>query len=335
MISRLLVTLCVTLLVATQLTAAETAPSSPQSYALLIGGLPGEEPYNQWYADWLGRFQKYLTQSAAVPAANVTVLSGDAATKDAVLGAIGNLSQRIKPQDQFILFIVGHGEVSGAAPTLALPGPDLSAPELAAALKPITSKNQVILNLSASSGDFLKSLASPVRVNITATSPTEAEAPVFAEFFLRGLESKRAEPNGEITLLKAYNWAAQQTIFWIVRWQQTGGPSGPKMWKASGKETVAIFEKLYPHLPSRKLDPASNRNVEDAEVVVQPPNGEITPAWAGRRVINEHAMLEDCGTEVGVSILGKEEGIKLIAGEKPKDPGYLAGRTVLGKPQKP
>ena len=330
---RMLLVLCAVLPAAAPLSAAE--PTKPgQCYALLIGGLPGPEPFNRWYADWLARFQSYLTKSAGVPAANITALSGPAATGEAITGAIAKLAQRVKPEDQLIVFIVGHGEILGPSPTLILPGPDLSAPQLSAALAGIPAKNQIILNFSSSSGDFLKHLAAPGRINLTATSPTELNDPVFAEFFLRGLESNRADTDhkGSISLLKAYNWAAQQTATWIARWKQTGsGDAPPILWKADGKEAVAIFEKLYPNIPGRKLDPTSDRKSEDAAIEIQPPAGQLTEAWVGRRVIDEHAMIEDCGKEIGVAALG-ENGCQPILGEQANDPGNLAGQVILGHP---
>jgi len=342
MISRFLVILATGIFMAARLAfpAEPVPPPSPgQTFALLVGGMAGQEPYNQWYNDWEDRFQKYLVNTAGVPAANVTVLSGNKATAESIILALEKLSRQVKPQDQFILFIVGHGELNSGNPTLMLPGPDLSVDKLSAALDSIPSKDQVILNLSASSGDFLKHIVSPVRVNITATSPTELNEPVFAEFFLRGLESKRANPDkngGDINLLQAYNWAAQQTALWIVRWQQTGpdkitDSSDPTTWKANGKETIEIFEKLYAKVPTRKLDPSSNRNAEDAALELVPPNGDVTGDWAGRRVVDEHALLEDCGQEIGVSMI-TDKGFQPILGAKPGDPGYAAGHTVLGKP---
>ena len=334
MITRcLLLIFCAVLLSAEPLTAAE-APQPGQSYALLIGGLAGPEPFTHWYADWLGRFQTYLTKNANVPGANVIVISGTGATDQAIISAVAKLAQRVKPQDQLIVFIVGHGESSGPSPTLILPGPDLTALQLSAALAEIKSKNQIILNFSANSGDFLKHLVGPDRVNLAATGPSELKDPVFAEFFLRGLESKRADTDhkGSITVLNAYNWAAQQTILWIARWKQTSkGEGAPALWKASGKETVAIFEKFYPKSPSRKLDPSSDRKAEDAVIEIQPPAGDLPREWVGRRVIDEHAMLEDCGKEIGVAALG-EKGFQPIRGENPNDPGYISGHTILGKP---
>lgn len=346
MSARIFSILCLTLLVATALFApAADQPVAGQgkTYALLVGGLGGQELYARWYEDWLGRFRNYLTKDAGVPPERVTTLSGTAATAEAVTGALGKFARQVEPGDQFILFIVGHGEISGNSPTLVLPGPDLTADQLSVALNAIRSRHQVILNFSASSGDFLKHLVSPDRVNLTATSPTEVNEPVFAEFFLRGLESKRAGANGSgaINMLDACNWATQQTALWIVRWQQTGlaadgkpdaaAINGPTTWKASGKETIEIFEKLYGKASDRKIDPASDRNAADAAGGLVPPNGQVTDEWKGRRVVDEHAMLEDSGQEIGVSAL-TEKGFQPILGEKPGDPGYVARLTILGNP---
>jgi len=322
--------------------AQQPAPAPGQTYALLIGGLGGQGPYGAWYADWLNRFHSYLTKSANVPDANITALADKEATLDAITAAFGKIAQRAQPQDQFVLFIVGHGDLSGSAPTLILAGPDATATQIAALLTTVPAKNQVVLNFSASSGDFVKALSAPGRVILAATSPTELEEPVYAEFFLRGLESKRADldNNGTITMLEAFNWAAQQTAFWIARWQETDTgvstdadatkPPGPTVWKASGKETVEIFEKLYAGVPMRKLDPTSDRNAADAPADLVPPGGQVTADWATRRVVDEHAVLEDSGQGLGVSII-TDKGIQLILGQKPGDPGFLAAHTVLGK----
>jgi hypothetical protein len=338
-IIRLVIALSLGCFFVTGLNASAQTAGGGESYAILVGGLGGQEPYGRWYADWLARFKSYLTADAHLAPANVAVLSGKDATFDAVTADFRQFAQRAKPEDQLILFIVAHGEIGGAAPQLTLAGPDPTPPQIAALLDAFPAKRQVILNFSASSGDFLKALSAPNRVNIAATSPTEVEEPIFAEFFLQGLESKLADAdkNGTITLLEAYNWAARQTALWIARWQETdtatpGQPPGPTVWKASGKQTIATFEKLYAGVPNRQLDPTSDRNAPDADVALMPPNGQVTPEWMRRRVVDEHALLEDSGQGIGVSVI-TDAGFQPILGQKPGDPGYLAGLTVLGAPE--
>jgi hypothetical protein len=342
-IVRLVFFLLVGFLTADRLPADPPAPGG-LGYAILVGGLGGQAPYGAWYADWLARFQSYLVNKAHLPPDHIVLLSGQGATLDAITAAFHQLAKSAQPKDQLILFIVGHGEISGPTPKLTLKGPDPSPLQIAALLDSFPAKNQVILNFSASSGDFLKALSAPNRVNLTATSPTEIEEPVFPEFFLRGLESGRADAdkNGTVTLLEAYNWAAQQTAWWIARWDETDSgkmtdpdkPAPPTIWKASGKETIEIFEKLYAGVPYRKLDPSSDRNAPDAPVALVPPGGQVTLDWQNRRVVDEHALLEDSGQGIGVSVI-TDTGLQPILGLNPGDPGYLAAHTVLGIPAAP
>ena len=321
-----------------------------QCYALLVGGMPGTPIYARRYQDWLNRFQAQLTKTANVPAANVIVFGGDkGATVESITGALAKFAGRIKPEDQFILVIVGHGSRSDADPTLVLNGPDLNAPTLAKALAGIRSDNQVILNFSGTGGDFVKVLSHKGRVNITATAAEEFAEPVFAEFFLRALESGRADgeggaKDGAVTMLEAYNWATHQAALWICR--QVGQEDGT--WRVDGKESVEVFRKLFdgpdgPITPggqradgSRKLSADSDASKVDENVaIVVPPDlkPNTSQYWANRRVVNEHAQLEDSGQEAGVCALRGESGYEPVSPVKPGDHGHLSARVVLGKPQ--
>ncbi|MDD5348962.1 MAG: hypothetical protein PHQ12_02005, partial [Chthoniobacteraceae bacterium] len=64
----LLALFCVVAISFAGIAQAEPAEAG-QCYALLVGGLGGNGPYSRWYADWIGRFKTYLTQSANVPEA--------------------------------------------------------------------------------------------------------------------------------------------------------------------------------------------------------------------------------------------------------------------------
>jgi len=133
-----------------------------------------------------------------------------------------------------------------------------------------------------------------------------------------------------VTLLEAYNWAAGQTAYWIVR-QKLADPG----WRVEGKESVAIFLKLCEGAPgepaSRQLGPGSRPDAPDKQYAFRPEGGRIDDFWRGRRVITEHATLEDCGEESGVSALGGA-GYKPLAGRKAGEPGHLARQIVLGRP---
>jgi len=308
-----------------------------------VGGLPGAPVYARRYRDWLERFHKQLVASG-VPAANVRLLTGDKsfrtpivagpATADSVRSALLAMADKMKPADQFVLVLIGHGAVADMSPTLILPGPDLTSRRLADALDALPTTKQTVLNLTASSGDSLKDLARKGRVNVAATSAGESNEPVFAEFFLQGLESKRADgegapKDGAVTVLEAYNWATAQTAWWIVRVKLAN-----ESWQVEGRESVAVFKKLCEgpagEPAARQLAGGSTPQAEDAVHALRPEGGKVDAFWRGRRVVTEHAVLEDCGEEAGAMAL-QSKGYVPLAGEKDGEPGHLARTVVLGR----
>ena len=327
--------------------AADQKPKG-DCYALLVGGMPGTDMHARRYRDWLARFHAYLTKTAGVPAGNVVLLSGDEGFKDAIVNgkataesvrkAIADMGRKVKPADQFILFIAAHGGATDKSPTIVLPGDDLAAEDLAKDLESLAAGNQVILNFANLSGDGVQHLRRKNRVNAAATSPQETADPVYAEFFLRGLESGRADgegapaagaKDGTVTILEAYNWGACQTAYWILRQKAEG-----EVWKLDGKESVEIFKKLYVgaarQTGTRKLSAESDGTNPDKIPSTLPTGGPPDMSLSGRRLVLEHAMLEDCGEERGVSAL-REKGYEPVEGVKEGEPGCLARRTVIGK----
>ena len=139
-------TFCTLLLILTSLTrlaladTAATAPApsvtpphDPQTFVLMITTHPGNDMYARHFQDWVTRFQAYFSGQCHIPAANITILSGDAnfksplvtgpATSDSILTAATAATKNILPGDQFILILMGHGQGTDDGPTLMLPGP--------------------------------------------------------------------------------------------------------------------------------------------------------------------------------------------------------------------
>jgi hypothetical protein len=347
--------------------APTTRPAGPQCYALLVGGMPGTPIHARRYADWLRRMHAYLTGPAKVWPGNVVVLSGDpklkddpivnaAATAEALEKALADLAKRVRPEDQFVLFIVGHGGMRMTVPTFVLPGPDLAADRAAALLENIPSRNEVILHFGNLGGKWVEHLAAANRVIVTGTEPRESAEPVYAEFFLRGLESERADGEGDpkagkkdgvITLLEAYNWAAYQTALWIARIRAVELKQisetlmivvEEKGWNVEGRESVEIFKKLCvaePGTPgSRVLGAGSKPDIDDPIVPLRA-SEKYDDSLSNRRMITEHAALEDCGEKIPVSALSstvaKDKDYQPLAGDKDGEPGHRARRVVLGR----
>jgi hypothetical protein len=329
-----------------QATASATAsgPARPaQCRVVLVGSMSGSPLLAKRYQDWLKRFHAVLSK-AGVPAGNIVLLSGDKTFKDAIVTgpattqsvckAVAQIGGQCDGQDQFVLIMIGQGSTSDALPAFVLPGQDMTADELAKALSSVSARTQVVLNFSNSSGSFIKPLAVSGRINIAATSPDESAQSVLAEFFLRALEA--APKDDGVTLLEALNQSAYQTALWISRQRLLEDGS----WMVTGKQSVELFKKLYTggdkDSGGRILAESSDANVADPIVEIVPPTeAEAAKEWDGRRLVDEHAMLEDCGQDTGVSPLRGPKGYDPIVPSKPDSPGSLASKVVLGKPRPP
>lgn len=336
-----------TFLIVLVLACAASLPAAV-CQALLVGGEPGSPVYQRRFQNWLTRFQAVLVKSGASPA-DIRILTADPsfrapivsgpATAASVVAAIDAIAATAGRDDQFVLVLMGHGSnVEGAGARLLMPGPDLEVAPLAKALAALRCREQVVVNLAGISGEWTAALAAAERVTISAASPGELPEPAFGEFLLRGLESGRADgdgggpKDGAIDYLEAFTWASRETVHWIARLRYN---TDAGHWRVDGRDSVAVFEHLFGGIAgvpgARKLDPASDRAAADTVPEIQPADGVITAAWDGRRMIDEHAMLEDCGVAEGVPGLGAA-GFTAFAANERLQPGWLARRTVLGRP---
>jgi hypothetical protein len=332
------------LLAGAALSAAEpaAAPAAPGTcHALVVVGLPGTPVHARRIADWAGRFHGWFTGKAGVAAANVTLVGAApaAATAEAVLAELRRLAAVVRPEDQFVLVLLGHGSVTDGSPKFLLTGPDLPVADLASALEALRSRNQVLLLLGSATGDAVAAVAREGRVVIAATSPAETAEPVFAEFFLRGLESGDADGagapgagavDGTITLLEAFHRAALETPRWIRRVRKDGNRD---QWLVSGRAAVALFQALC-EAPAgtaggRQLSPQSRTDIPDPDLPLATPAKELA-AFAGVRVVGEHAVLEDAGTPIGTAVLQGAD-FRPLTGAAAGEPGARARRVVLGR----
>ncbi len=321
-------------LTATATQAAEPV-DTPACRVVIVGGQPGSVVLARRFADWTTRFRAWCVDKAGVPAANITLMSAadkTPASADAVLKAIAEAAGHTAPADQFVLFLVGHGDTVDGEAALTLPGRNLRVSELRAMLARVPARRQVILHFGAASGDAIAALASSNRVVVAATAPGEISDPVFAEFFLLALEREPAAHAG--SLLDVYNGAALETARWIRRLSQT--ESGA--WHVDGKQSIAIFHKLCDgpaDVPgARALDSSSQPLETEPELPLVSPSDPAAAAKlnipARIRIVDEHATLADTGRDTGVAGLGEKE-FAAVTGSKEGEPGFLAAHTVLGR----
>jgi len=191
----------------TSLGLASAAQAEP--YYLIVGGLGGESGYAN----------RFLAQSESLAdaarrslgdASRVTLLNGEAATREALTEVFGSLSRTVTPADTLAVFLIGHGSFDGIAYKYNLPGRDLDGEELRALLGAVPASRQLVVNATSASGAVLESWAQQGRTLITATrSGGERNATRFAEHWTAALSSEIADTdrNGIITAREAFDYA--------------------------------------------------------------------------------------------------------------------------------
>ncbi|HLY16272.1 MAG TPA: hypothetical protein VKR61_03570 [Bryobacteraceae bacterium] len=183
---------------------------SATTYYVTIAGLGGEPDYEQHFGMWAKDIEKALKASSD---SKVDTLVD--ATRDQVRAALDRVGKEAKPEDALVVMLIGHGSFDGYEYKINLPGPDLSAGELAALLDRISATRQLVVNMTSSSGGSVESLRKPNRVVIAATKAgTEKNATVFARYWAEALGDPAADSdkNEVISALEAFRYADKKTV---------------------------------------------------------------------------------------------------------------------------
>ena len=183
-----------------------------ETFYLTVAGLGGEPEYEQRFTGWAKDLDKLL--KTAEPNAKVETLMGASATKALIEEKLRDFAKLAKADDSIIVMMIGHGSYDEADYKFNLPGPDITATDLANLLDKIPARRQLVVNMTSASGGSLVSLQKPGRVVITATkSGTEKNATYFARYWIEALRDPAADSdkNEVITALEAYKYAEQKT----------------------------------------------------------------------------------------------------------------------------
>ena len=152
--------------------------------AILACGLPGDDEHRALYAGAIEKIAAGLVERCGFEAANVWVRfgvdpvegDGPALKGSRGLSTLANLTldaeairQVSTSEDGLWVIVLGHGHHDGRRSHLNLPGPDPNESAFARLFDGIKAKEQVFFLTTSASGFFLKALAKPGRVAITAT----------------------------------------------------------------------------------------------------------------------------------------------------------------------
>jgi hypothetical protein len=181
-----------------------------QTHLLVITGVPGDEEHAKKFQQWATTFIDAARKKEGVPEANITFLSDRGATRPAVEKAFADLAAKAKANDEVFVLLIGHGSFDGSVAAFNLPGPDLTADDYAKLLSRFTSQRIVFVNTSSASGAFLKPLAGPGRVIVTATKTGgERNETDFPQYFVAAYSDPAADRdrNGHVSVAEAFDYA--------------------------------------------------------------------------------------------------------------------------------
>ena len=193
-----------------------------QNHQLIISGIAGDEEYRQQFSEMslslyrsagkVGIAINNILMLTAQPLAGVAG-AHRVSDRQTIHKALAEINARARPDDRVFVVLIGHGNPRGDSAVFNLPGPDISAGELAEALEVFEDQALIIINTASSSGPFIKALTRENRIVITATSSgREYNAPIFGEFFIAAFAKPGADRDKDerISMLEAFDYARRE-----------------------------------------------------------------------------------------------------------------------------
>jgi hypothetical protein len=177
---------------------------------ILIVGAPGENDFSTNFLRQAEQWEKACTQSHC-PETTIG-LQKDSATNDFELLRLALEHESKDSSADLWLVLVGHGTFDGKEARFNLRGPDITASDMAAWLKPF-HRRMAVIDTSSSSAPFLNKLSATNRVIITATrSGNEQNFARFGHYFADAIGDPASDldKDGQVSLLEAFLMASRR-----------------------------------------------------------------------------------------------------------------------------
>lgn len=190
------------------LLAAMAAPAA--TFYVTLSGLGGEPDYDQRFKGWATDIDSSL-KKAGGDANIITLISP---TVEQVRARFNEVAAKAKPNDTLVLMLIGHGTYDGVDYKFNLPGPDITAAELAVLMDKVPATRQMVVNTTECSGGSIEFLRKPNRVVISATKTgSEKNATVFGRYFAEALREPAADvdKNESVSAWEAFHYAQKKT----------------------------------------------------------------------------------------------------------------------------
>src|SRR5436190_5574803 len=178
------------------------------SSAIIIQGLGPSDDYDKKFTKWATETQTVLVQDLGFAKDHVILLSGDNTKKASIEKAFEQMKAQVKPQDTFILFLIG----SGAYDTdykLSIMGQDLTGTEYGKLIDSLNPARSIVVSGSDSSGGLFDKLSAMNRIIVASSRATEKEPAVFYEYFVQGLKGLAADEDKDrkVSIWEAFKYA--------------------------------------------------------------------------------------------------------------------------------
>ncbi len=182
----------------------------------IFNGTPGDDEHHALYEKKLGRMRKALTERLGVPVGNLKIFYGPKSagydgvcTRENLMAEVGKAVAAASAEQPVWLFFAGHSNPTAAGANFNTPGADVNSRELRDAFARTKADAKLaILFTTSSSGRFMRWLAGPGRMVVTATleneEDNETEYPHVLAGVLENAESDQ-DHDGKLTLTEIFN----------------------------------------------------------------------------------------------------------------------------------
>lgn len=257
-------------------------PMHASVYYVTVAGLGGEPDYEQRFTAAAKDLDKVFKASTD---AHVYTLTGTQATRTRLNDTIATIAREAKPEDDFVLTLIGHGSFDGMEYKFNLVGPDISASELAALCDRVSARRQLVVNTTSASGGSVVALERSGRGVIAATkSGTEKNATVFARYWVEALQDPTADvdKSDSISAMEAFQYADRKTAAFYESqkrlatehavFQDTGHGEAVRLGAAQGREGALMSSLTVVRIGASQAamnDPAKRELLAKKETLEQ------------------------------------------------------------------
>lgn len=257
---------------------------------VLVVGAGGTAEYAREFADWaagwkgLAQHRNWeLTLIDGEPEPAQAPPADNSTARDQLQAAI---EEHAASDARLWIVLMGHGTAVGDNAKFNLPGPDVSAQELAAWLGSLSSP-VVVINCSSASGPFLPVLAKPGRIVITATrSGSELNYSRFGKFLSASLQDLSADLDHdlEVSLLEAFLTAVARTEQFYRSEARLASEHALLDDNGDGSGTSGgFFRGLRPIQTAEKGEPIDGKAAARVMLFASPQALQLTPAQQAQR----------------------------------------------------